>query len=132
MKATVLMLMLALTVTLSAQTKPTVSMKYIAGAEALAADDYAKAKAAFTDLAKESQGEVKAKAQATADAADLKAMRKSFRALSEVVAKMEPPKGYALAFCPMYENGSQWVQKQGPVANPYYGKSMLTCGELKK
>lgn len=112
--------------------KAVVSMKYIAGAEALAADDYAKAKAAFTDLAKESQGEVKAKSQATADAADIKAMRKSFRALSEVVAKMEAPKGYAVAFCPMYENGAHWVQKQGNIANPYYGKGMLTCGEFKK
>lgn len=127
MKAIVLALMLVLP-----QAKPTVSMKYIAGTEALAADDYAKAKAAFADLAKENQGELKAKAQATADAADIKAMRKSFRALSEVVAKMEMPKGYSAAFCPMYENGSQWVQKQGNIANPYYGKSMLTCGEFKK
>jgi hypothetical protein len=25
-----------------------------------------------------------------------------------------------------------WLQKYGPVKNPYYGASMLTCGEFKK
>jgi hypothetical protein len=24
-----------------------------------------------------------------------------------------------------------WIQKEGTVSNPYYGSTMLTCGELK-
>ena len=99
---------------------------------ALAADDFAKAKTALTDLAKESQGEVKARAQAAADAANIAAMRKAFKPLSEAVVKMGMPPGHVAAFCPMYEGGASWVQKGEKIANPYYGNSMLTCGEVKK
>ena len=28
----------------------------------------------------------------------------------------------------MYDNGSSWVQRDGPVRNPFYGAVMLTCG----
>ena len=28
----------------------------------------------------------------------------------------------------MYDGGSNWVQTDGPVRNPYYGSEMLTCG----
>ena len=38
------------------------------------------------------------------------------------------PQGFARAYCPMYDNGSAWVQRDGPVRNPYYGAFMLTCG----
>jgi protein SCO1/2 len=33
-----------------------------------------------------------------------------------------------VAYCPMLRKS--WLQKDGPVANPYYGKRMLNCGEL--
>jgi hypothetical protein len=130
--AILMILMLAVSASAVAQTKATVSTKYVAGAEALAADDYAKAKTAFTDLAKESQGATKTKAQAAADAKDLASMRKAFRDLSEDMAKMEMPAGYGVAFCPMYAGGSRWVQKQGNIANPYFGKAMSTCGSFQK
>lgn len=32
--------------------------------------------------------------------------------------------------CPMA--GASWLQKPGKIANPYYGKSMLECGEKQK
>ncbi len=34
--------------------------------------------------------------------------------------------------CPMVRNnkGADWLQKDSDLANPYFGKSMLTCGEL--
>lgn len=34
--------------------------------------------------------------------------------------------------CPMAENGqgADWLQKDSVMANPYYGSSMLKCGEL--
>lgn len=114
------------------QEKPAVSTHYIAAQEALAADNFAKAKSSLTELAKESQGEVKARAQAAADATSIAAMRKAFKPLSEAVVKLALPAGHVVAFCPMYEGGGSWVQKGEKIANPYYGKSMLTCGEVKK
>ena len=40
------------------------------------------------------------------------------------------PADYAVAFCPMYKGGSKWVQKKETLANPYYGKTMQTCGSF--
>jgi hypothetical protein len=115
------------------QGKATVSTKYFAAADALAADDFAKAKTALADMAKESQGVVKTKAQAAADAKDIAGMRKAFKDLSDDVIKMEIPQGYGVVFCPMYPGGGgRWAQKQGAVANPYFGKTMLTCGTFQK
>lgn len=115
------------------QGKTAVSMKYVSAQEALAADDFVKAKAALSDLAKESQSDVKVLAQAAANSANIAGMRKAFKPLSVAVAKMELPAGHTLAFCPMFEGGAPWVQKKdGKIANPYFGKAMLTCGEFKK
>jgi hypothetical protein len=38
--------------------------------------------------------------------------------------------GNRVGYCPMVRKS--WLQKDGPVANPYYGQKMLTCGELVK
>jgi hypothetical protein len=57
-------------------------------------------------------------------------VRTSFKTLSEVYLKNGNKKemeGLQKATCPMAE--AKWVQKKGELANPYYGKSMLTCGE---
>jgi protein SCO1/2 len=35
-----------------------------------------------------------------------------------------------VGYCPMVRKS--WLQKDGAVANPYYGQKMLTCGELIK
>jgi Cu(I)/Ag(I) efflux system membrane fusion protein len=45
------------------------------------------------------------------------------RAHSEVRAA-----GVRVAYCPMVRKS--WLQKDGPVQNPYYGTRMLACGEL--
>ena len=39
-----------------------------------------------------------------------------------------------LQFCPMANNGkgAYWLSKENKVKNPYYGKSMLTCGSVKE
>ena len=107
-----------------------VSTHYLEGAVALAADDLEKAKAAFAALAKETTGEMKTLAQAAADTGDIAATREKFKALSALATTMELPEGYAVAFCPMYKGGSKWVQKRDKLANPYYGKTMLTCGSF--
>jgi Cu(I)/Ag(I) efflux system membrane fusion protein len=36
-------------------------------------------------------------------------------------------------FCPMANNskGAYWLSESADIRNPYYGESMLTCGETK-
>jgi hypothetical protein len=111
-----------------------VSPNYLTAQEALAADNFTAAKAAVTALAKESQGVLKTQAEAAASASDIASLRKAFKPLSETIIRMELPSGYGVAFCPMFDSmkGASWVQKRGVIANPYYGKAMLTCGEFKK
>jgi hypothetical protein len=111
-------------------TPTTLSMNYIDAATALAADDFAKAKASLTALAKESTGDIKTLAQTAADTGDIAAMRAAFKPLSVVATSMELPTGYAVALCPMYQGGSKWVQKKDKIANPYFGKTMQTCGSF--
>jgi hypothetical protein len=106
------------------------SMNYMDAAAALAADDFDKAKASLAALAKESTGELQSKAQAAADTGQLAAMREKFRDLSALASKMQLPPEYAVAYCPMYKNGSKWVQKKDKLANPYFGKTMQTCGSF--
>ena len=106
------------------------STHYMDAAAALAADDLDKAKAALTALAKESTGELKTLAEAAAATGDIAATRDAFKALSKVATTMELPPDYAVAFCPMYKGGAKWVQKKDKLANPYYGKQMLTCGSF--
>ena len=107
-------------------------MSYMEAASALAQDDFVKAKESLILLASESSGDLKTKAQAGADAADIAAMRESFKALTEgVVVDMSYPDDYAVAYCPMYKDGSKWIQKrEAPIANPYLGKSRPTCGSF--
>ena len=45
--------------------------------------------------------------------------------------KLSLDSGHArIAYCPMI--GKPWVQKDGPIQNPYYGSEMPTCGSFKK
>ena len=48
---------------------------------------------------------------------------------SEEIIKNEHPDGYGTAYCPMAK--SWWIQKDGTINNPYFGKQMLTCGSFK-
>jgi Cu(I)/Ag(I) efflux system membrane fusion protein len=36
--------------------------------------------------------------------------------------------------CPMADNnkGADWLSKEKEIKNPYFGNSMLTCGEVTK
>ena len=67
---------------------------------------------------------------------DLGAARTAFSQLSDAViafsesTKAEAGDGVHAMYCPMVKK--QWLQKGDKVSNPYYGKSMLTCGEKKK
>lgn len=90
---------------------------------ALAVDDLPRAKAAAGDLGDD--GAVLAKSSSLKDA------RLAFEKLSDrakQLANGQP--GYFVVSCPMLKK--DWVQTSEQIANPYYGKEMATCGEIKK
>jgi hypothetical protein len=108
------------------------SPNYTAAQEALAVDDYDKAKVALSALAAESTGDFQKEAQTAASAPDIDSMRMAFRSASDILIKSGVPAQYAVAYCPMYKGGSSWVQKKGSIINPYTGKSMPGCGVFKE
>jgi Cu(I)/Ag(I) efflux system membrane fusion protein len=70
-------------------------------------------------------------ANALAAATTLEEARSRFKALSQPMtmwATMSKPAGINVMFCPGVKGS--WLQKAGPVRNPYYGESMLRCGQL--
>lgn len=104
-------------------------------ATALSADDLAGAKAAARNLAAEAAtaqpGALADSATAVTRAGDLGQARTSFKALSaEAIALARHTKGYFILTCPMAQ--ADWVQGTPEVANPYLGKEMLACGEVKE
>ncbi|OFZ53770.1 MAG: hypothetical protein A2428_17015 [Bdellovibrionales bacterium RIFOXYC1_FULL_54_43] len=71
-------------------------------------------------------------ARALAKAKDLKSARDAFKALSSTVipwARKAKPAGVQEYFCSMAD--ASWLQSSGETANPYYGKEMRGCGEVK-
>jgi len=108
------------------------SANYVAAQEALSADNFDQAKTALSALAAESTGDFHKEIIAAASAADIDSMRVAFRSASDVLIKNGVPAEYAVAYCPMYKGGASWIQKKGPIDNPYMGQKMLTCGEFKQ
>ena len=70
-----------------------------------------------------------------AAADDLSAARDRFGALSDAIVtyatglNLTMPEGVRTAYCPMAEK--PWLQKGNTIANPYYGKSMPSCGDFR-
>lgn len=70
----------------------------------------------------------------------IEAQRRAFHQLSQVLIEVIRIYGYpgetplVLVHCPMaFEGrGADWLQKPGEIANPYFGESMLRCGEVKE
>ncbi|MFQ6007533.1 MAG: DUF3347 domain-containing protein, partial [Candidatus Zixiibacteriota bacterium] len=75
-----------------------------------------------------------------ASAQDLDAARRVFINLSSAVIDMQQIFGhtgtgnYYLTFCPMANDnkGAYWLQEVDTVYNPFFGASMLHCGEIKE
>ena len=108
---------------------------YLPVADALAADDLARAQSAAATLAKQADSDglktIYQPALALVHAADLSAARQAFKTLSSEVAPLvENNKDYVVMHCPMAK--ADWVQTGTTVHNPYYGKAMLSCGMPKK
>lgn len=87
---------------------------------------------------------VKQKATELAAAPSLDEARRLFAALSQELSKLlhatGVPASYGVklqaAHCPMYPDadgeGSEWIQAEGPIRNPYFGKMMLTCSDRQR
>jgi hypothetical protein len=57
-------------------------------------------------------------------------LRESFKSLSTVYIQNADKKALTevqVVECPMAR--AKWIQKKGEIRNPYYGKSMLECGQ---
>jgi hypothetical protein len=90
---------------------------------ALVADDLSSAKFAAKDLGGDGAE--------MANAATLKDARAAFEKLSaRATTVVAGEKGYYVVHCPMLKK--DWVQTTEKIANPYAGKDMKTCGEIKK
>ncbi len=107
---------------------------YMEAQQALAVDNDVKAKAAFKLIADETDGHLKEIALDAASAEDLRAVRAAFKELSDHLVEGELPDGFVVAFCPMADDGkgASWIQPDGAISNPYLGRSMPTCGEVKR
>jgi len=91
-------------------------------------------KAVSGDSMKMLPADMAKQADALAQAKDIKAAREAFKPLSASLVKYlsdhKAGKGtYHEAFCPMAN--ASWLQVGKDIKNPYYGKEMLDCGELK-
>jgi Cu(I)/Ag(I) efflux system membrane fusion protein len=69
----------------------------------------------------------------------LEDIRKPFQQVSSTMIDLEKTfspynKSLYVMHCPMANNnkGADWLSTTKEVRNPYYGKSMLTCGEVSK
>jgi Cu(I)/Ag(I) efflux system membrane fusion protein len=71
---------------------------------------------------------------------DIDAARKAFEGISKAILDLERTFGhrgeetYYEVFCPMAFNnkGALWMQNHDTVDNPYFGASMLRCGEVRE
>jgi hypothetical protein len=91
--------------------------------DALVADDLTGAKQAAANLGP--AGATLAKSKSLDEA------RSAFGKLSDKAVKLATGQsGYYVAHCPM--KNKDWVQTSTTIANPYGGKDMISCGEIKK
>lgn len=102
---------------------------YVKLQEALAADNFAASTQAHKEVCEKSKNFVPEYKGCEKTFKDIEEVRTSFRSLSDLyIAKVdkENMKGLAKMYCPHAK--AHWIQKDGPLRNPYYGKSMLECG----
>jgi membrane fusion protein, copper/silver efflux system len=130
-------------------------LAYLALQEALAADDLHPAHSAAKDLEKALgsiafshtkrareffltlEPDLRKHIAAILQAKDLGEVRGPFEELSRQMTRLLRSFGnvtgieLGVASCPMaFGRGATWVQKSGDLRNPYFGKSMLDCGQI--
>ena len=97
-------------------------------------DAAAISKAVKGDEMKMLSPDVATQADTLARVKDLKAAREAFKPLSASLVKYLADNkagvgNYHEAYCPMVK--ANWLQTGKAIKNPYMGKQMLSCGELK-
>lgn len=102
--------------------------------EALSGAGAAMAKAIEADSQHALPASVAQQAQALANTKDLDAARAAFKSLSDTlvdfVKTQKAAAGtYHIAYCPMAK--ASWLQTSTTIMNPYMGKAMAHCGQLK-
>jgi len=115
------------TPTMQAASLSETDKQFLAGYEkvrsALAADDLSVARTAAGDLG--------AEGAQLAKSSSLKEARAAFEKLSDKAKQLAAGQsGFYVVHCPMLKK--DWVQTSEKIANPYYGREMATCGEIKK
>jgi hypothetical protein len=96
----------------------------------------ASAIAAAADAMGESGAAIAKAAKTIGAASDIKSAREAFGPLSDAVIAASQKEGWKdlgdvkVTYCPMIRRS--WLQKEEKIRNPYYGSSMLECGEFKK
>jgi len=104
--------------------------QYLAVQDALAGDRLDEAIAALRHLSESAPEEVQLLV-AGAEGADIDSVRVLFGSISESLIDGKPlMDALRVARCPMafdYQ-GARWIQRDGDVANPYFGARMLHCG----
>lgn len=72
------------------------------------------------------------------NAGNIEHQREHFEMLSndlyDLVKNVKPGQTLYKDFCPMYNNneGANWISETKDIKNPYLGKKMPTCGEVKE
>jgi hypothetical protein len=94
----------------------------------------AMSKAIRDDDKKTIPSEAAKEAEALAKATDVSSAREDFKPLSELLIKNLADNkvksgSYVEVYCPMAN--ASWLQEGKEVSNPYLGKSMSGCGEIK-
>lgn len=81
---------------------------------------------------------VSSEAKALVGEKDIESKRKSFQMISDAMYDLVRTVRYDNEvvyhqFCPMAFNdaGAYWLSSTADIKNPYFGKKMLTCGEVK-
>jgi len=93
--------------------------------------DSSKVMGEHKDHFKDLPNKISIAAKELSEAKKIKMMRAAFNDLSKPMAMwatMMKPTGINVAYCSM--NPGSWLQKGKEIRNPYYGASMLKCGEI--
>ncbi len=97
-----------------------------------------KADSSIVEMANQYIGSISSEAKALVAEPNLEAKRKAFQMISDnmydLVRTVHFDKEIVYhQYCPMAFNdaGAYWLSQSSDIKNPYFGKKMLTCGEVK-
>jgi Cu(I)/Ag(I) efflux system membrane fusion protein len=114
---------------------------YVKIADSLAKDSLDGVKANAGEIATASSAlgapamKIDTSAMQLASAVEIEDAREKFGVLSEAIIAyvdgfhLTLPEGVRVASCPMKQK--PWLQRGSGIENPYYGSSMLTCGDFR-